>query len=171
VLFAAFAAAVAPAGPAAADTVSTPTTLFNLGTGKILGWNGEVAPPPGGGLHLWVRVTPSGIGAQPGFAAPYQLRNPATQLCLQDFGDGVQVVLTTCQSDPATDSPQLWQHHRTPDRAAHERPFGFLFNRSSGRVLTAVPSTGGQPTPVVTVSPADPHSAAAALQLWTALAA
>lgn len=165
------AAAVAPAGPAAADSVSAPSRLLNLGTGKVLSWGGEVDPPPGSGLHVWVRVT-HGFAALPGFSAPYQLRNPITQLCLQDYGDGAHVVLTTCQADPAADSPQLWQHHRMPDRIAHESPFGFLFNRSSGRVLTAVPSTAGQPIPVVTVPPSDdPHGIPAAFQLWTALAA
>jgi hypothetical protein len=170
VLAAAIAAAVSPMGPAAADAVSAPSNLLNLGTGKILSWGGEVDPPPGGALHLWVRVAYPGIGALPGFVAPYQLRNPVTGLCLQDYADGAQVVLTVCQTDPAADSSQLWQHHRLPDRIAHERPFGFLFNRSSGRVLTAAPSTGNQPTPVLTVAPSDPHSAEAPLQLWTALA-
>jgi hypothetical protein len=57
-----------------------------------------VAPVPGGALQLWVRVMHPDIGALPGFAAPYQLRNPVTQLCLQDYGDGAQVVLTTCSA-------------------------------------------------------------------------
>ncbi|WP_203933612.1 RICIN domain-containing protein [Virgisporangium ochraceum] len=172
-------AVVLPAAPAMADPpamadapamadVSTPSRLLNLGAGKVLGWNGEVAPPPGGALHLWVRVTHPATVALPGFSAPYQLRNPVTGLCLEDYGDGAQIVLTGCGTDPADDSPQLWQHHRTPDRIAHQRPFGFLFNRSTGRVLTAVPSTGTRPNVVVTVAPSGSDSAA--YQLWTALA-
>jgi hypothetical protein len=168
VLVAATAAALAPAGPAGAD-VSNPSKLLNLGTGKILNWDAEVTSPPGSGLHLWVRVTHPGIAVTPGFAAPYQLRNPVTGLCLQGYGDGL--VLTACQTAPSADSPQIWQHHRTPDRIAHQHPFGFVFNRFSGRVLTAVPTTTGQPVPVVTAPPSDPHSVEGTLQLWTALPA
>lgn len=169
VLSAAIVAAVAPIGPAApAQAATAPVNLLNLGTGKILNWDGEVTTPPGGGLHEWVRLTPAGMPARPGFAAPYQLQNPVTHLCLQEYGDAERIVLTTCQTDPTADSPQLWQHHRMPDRIAHEHPWGFVFNRSSGRVLTARPA-GGQPTYVVTVSPFDPQSPEAPLQLWTAI--
>ena len=163
------AAALAPAGPAGA-AASTPSRLLNLGTGQVLGWNGEVAPAPGGALQLWVRVPHPGFGALPGFTAPYQLRNPITNLCLLDYGDGAQVVSAPCLVDVAADSPQLWQHHRTPDRIAHDHPYGLLFNRLSGRVLTARPSTAGQPILVVTVPPAGPNSDVAAFQLWTAIA-
>jgi hypothetical protein len=169
VLFTAFAAALAPIGPAGAAE-SSPARLLNLGTGKVLGWNGEVAPAPGGALYLWVRVSHPGFGALPGFTAPYQLRNPITNLCLLDYGDGHQVVSAPCLVDVTADSPQLWQHHRTPDRIAHEHPYGFVFNRVSGRVLTARPSTASPWILVVTVPPVDPHSAAAAFQLWTAIA-
>jgi hypothetical protein len=74
-------------------------------------------------------------------------------------------------SDPAADSPQLWQHHRMPDRIAHERPFGLLFNRPTGRALTVVPAADSQLTLVVTVLPLDPGGPTAGLQLWTALPA
>ena len=169
VLLTAIAAALAPTGSAGAAE-STPSRLLNLGTGQVLGWNGEVAPPPGGALQLWVRVSHPDFGALPGFTAPYQLRNPITNLCLLDYGDGDQVVSAPCLVDVTADSPQLWQHHRTPDRIAHEHPYGFLFNRLSGRVLTARPSSAGRPILVVTVPQADPHSDAAAFQLWTAIA-
>src|SRR5687767_10700896 len=83
-LVAATAAVLAPAGPAGA-AVSNPSKLLNLGTGMILNWDAEVTPPPGSGLHLWVRVLHPGIAVVPGFAAPYQLRNPVTGLCLQGY--------------------------------------------------------------------------------------
>jgi len=170
VLSVAIVAAVATMGPAAAATDPAPSKLFNLGTGKILNWDGQVDPPPGSGLHLWVRVTHPGLGVSPGFSAPYQLRNPVTGLCLQNYGLDAHIVLTVCATDPAGDSPQLWQHHRMPDRIAHQSPFGFIFSRSSGQVLTAVPAPG-LPTEVVTADPVDLHSATASLQLWTALPA
>jgi hypothetical protein len=46
-------------------------------------------------------------------------------------------IVLSAPVDVTADSPQLWQHHRTPDRIAHEYPYGFpeLHHRTAPQAM------------------------------------
>ncbi len=94
------------------------------------------------------------------------MNNRATQKCLQDVGNGAQVIETTCTPNPGVDSPQLWQHHIAADRTMNGQSYFFLFNRSSDRVLSRAPQFGNAVPAVSAPKATNDLIAAAALQQW-----
>jgi hypothetical protein len=160
-------AAVAPEAEAA-PKFQTITSL-NLGQNLASNLSGKAVTtkPTTSTLQQWELLFPGSAGSsENGFGSAFQLKDRATQKCLQDVGDGAQVVETTCTPNPGVDSPQLWQHHINPDRTVNGQSYFFLFNRSSDRVLSRAPQFGNT-VPVVSSPKATNNlSAAAALQQW-----
>jgi len=154
---------------AAAPRFETFTSL-NLGknlTSNLTGNAVATTPQSTSTLQQWERKTFLNIPAPPGFGVPYQLRNRATQRCLQDVGNGSTVIETTCQVSPSSTSPQLWHNHGAVDRTVNGKAYRFRFNRASGRVLSVAPQFGTTVPVLSSPRASNIGSAAAALQLWT----
>jgi hypothetical protein len=69
-------------------------------------------------------------------------------------------------TSPGPNSTQLWQHHTFFDRTVNGKPYQFLFNRGSDRVLSRAPLGGSTVPALSSVKATNEGSAAAALQLW-----
>jgi hypothetical protein len=129
----------------------------------------EFAQP--GGDYVFDLVYQTHLATDAGFSSPYLLKHRATGACLQDLGEGRVVMAATCETAPSTDSAQLWQHHRVPDRVVNGRDYYFRFHRGTPRVLTAFPTTPNPASARVVSLPAEPvsKSGAADPQLWVML--
>jgi hypothetical protein len=168
------AAALTTAGAAIAPEAEAATsfrTITNLNGGQNLASNlsgkAVTTKPSTSTLQHWELLFPGSAGSsEDGFGSAFQLKNRATQKCLQDVGKGAQVIEATCIANPDPNSPQLWQHHTAVDRTVNGQSYFFLFNRSSDRVLSRAPEFGNA-VPVVSSPKATNNlSAAAALQQW-----
>jgi hypothetical protein len=173
--------ALATAGAAAATTgpgVLPPTnqvSLANLALTQML----TVSPTraamtefaQAGGTYVFDQVYQTHLTTDPGFSSPYLLRHRATGACLQDLGEGRVVMAASCETFPSTDSTQLWQHHRLPDRTVNGRDYYFRFHRGTNLVLTAFPTSPAPDSARVISAPAEPisKSGAADHQLWVML--
>jgi hypothetical protein len=160
-------AAVAPEAEAAASF----RTITNLNGGQNLASNlsGKAVTTKASTstLQHWELLFPGSAGSsEPGFGSAFQLKNRATQKCLEDVGNGAQVIETTCKTNPGVDSPQLWQHHIAADRTVNGQSYFFLFNRGSDRVLSRAPQFGNTVPVVSSPKATNDLSAAAALQQW-----
>jgi len=171
-----FAAVSAFASSAAvAESPINRVTFANLALTEMLTLDGGdvavTASAAGLPTQAWDQDYATHLDTTPDFSSPYQLRNRATGTCLADVGDGANVIAVACESNPSTDSAQLWQHHRVVDRTVLGRDYYFRFNRATGRVLTAMPGPADSGARVVS-APAEPvsKSGAADHQLWVMLA-
>jgi len=166
-------ASATDAAPAQAAAARFETfTSLNLGKNLASNLTGNAVattPQSTSTLQQWERKTFLNIPNPPGggFGAPYQLRNRATQRCLQDVGNGSTVIETTCQVSPSSTSPQLWHNHGAVDRTVNGKAYRFRFNRASGRVLSVAPQFGTTVPVLSSPRASNIGSAAAALQLWT----
>lgn len=117
--------------------------------------------------HFELLFPGSAGSSEPGFGSAYQLKNRATQKCLQDATKDQPVREVTCLANPAPKSTQLWQNHIADDRVVNGKRFLFIFSRNSGRVLSREPIFGSTAKVLSSVRASNTGSAAAALQLWT----
>lgn len=169
-------AAAALTGALAAAPEATAATQFYrltvLNTGQVLAvdLSGGVVvtnPVPDNTAKQWELLFPGSAGSsEDGFGSAFQLKNRLTRKCAQDAGFNAQVQEATCELNPAPGSPQLWHHHTAVDKLVNGKPYQFVFNRGSDRVLSRSP-LGGSAVPALSSPKAtNDASAAAALQLW-----
>jgi hypothetical protein len=168
------AAAVSVAVAAAPEATAAPQfyRLTVLNTGQVLAvdLSGGVVvttPQPDNTAKQWELLFPGSAGSsEDGFGSAFQLKNRLTQKCATDAGFNAQVKEATCEKAPAPKSLQLWHHHTAIDKTVNGKPYQFVFNRGSGRVLSRSPQ-GGFTVPALSSPKAtNEASAAAALQLW-----
>jgi hypothetical protein len=171
VLTAASAAALATttSGASAAPNLVTYTNLHLAQNLALRAGDTAVTMPPqaGSAVQVWDMVYITNVPTVPDHSSPYLLRNQETGTCLQDMGEGRPATAVPCRPDPDAGSPQLWHHHREPDRIVDGSKYYYRISRSSGRVLTARPAPGAG-TPIVVCAPAEPigRAGAADPQLW-----
>jgi hypothetical protein len=135
---------------------------FDLSEGIVV-----VDPQSSNTMQHWEMLFPGSAGSsEPSFGSAFQLKNRATQKCVTDAGKDQQVIEATCLTNPAPKSTQLWQHHTAVDRTVNGKDYQFLFNRSSGRVLSRAPIFGTAVPALSSTKATNEGSAAAALQLW-----
>ncbi|GAB3423445.1 hypothetical protein [Flindersiella endophytica] len=161
--------AAAVAAPAEAAPQFRELTVLNGGQALASNLSGGivVVNPTGSTLQQWELLFPGSAGSsEPSFGSAFQLKNRATQKCVQDAGKDQQVVEVTCLANPAPKSAQLWQHHTAIDRTVNGNAYQFLFNRNSGRVLSRAPIFGSAVPVLSSTKATNEGSAAAALQLW-----
>jgi hypothetical protein len=168
---AALAAGTSVAVPAAEAAPQFRTlTVLNGGQNLASELSGRIVvvnPQSSNTLQQWELLFPGSAGSsEPTFGSAFQLRNRATQKCVQDAGNNQQVTEVTCLANPAPKSTQLWQHHTFVDRTVNGNAYQFLFNRSSGRVLSRAPLFGNTVPVLSSAKATNEGSAAAALQLW-----
>jgi hypothetical protein len=126
-----------------------------------------VTEPHSGTAAQWELVFPGSAGSsEPGFGSAFQLRNRATQKCVQDVGNNIQLAEVNCLTSPAPKSTQPWQQHTSPDRTVNGKDYVFLFNRFTTRVVSRAPEFGNTVPALSSTKASNTGSAAAALQLW-----
>jgi hypothetical protein len=168
------AAAVSVAVAAAPEATAAPQ-FYRL---TVLNGGGVLAADLSGGvvvttaqssstLAQWELLFPGSAGSsEDGFGSAFQLKNRATQKCVKDVGNNVQLREATCETNPVPNSPQLWHHHTAVDKTVNGKPYQFVFNRDTVRVLSRAPLGGVTVPALSSVKATNNSSAAAALQLW-----